>query len=499
MKALKAGNVLVAGILLATLFLAGCLRTESGPKACALDAKICPDGTAVGRMGPDCEFAPCPNASVAQPNVPNASQANQSVACGYCQYPENGSCVSYQCCADADCGANSSCSGHRCTLRQGCRYGNPPCGENEECANNACALRKGCAYGNPPCPANASCSNNACVLKSGCQYGNPSCGANYDCIGNGCVLKPGCAYGNPGCDADHDCIANQCVLKAGCQYGNPKCDTNLYCVNNQCVNKQCVVPSGLADYSVNISGEGNSSAIYDARTVPGSPIRVVCQDPCPVSDLLLNRKYAALEKSVGDLTSITGTAFVGKYTPIDFHYTSDNVCGDYKPGDTGYYAHGADGRGYACLFFHEKSSLVAPFDENNACRQAGTLLEVHEATHALFDDTDVSYWIQENFAKTLSFYIGGYYKGGDADSDSSFVFGMSACDQRMKPYAPLSYELCRLYGIDVSSYRKAFTRMDSMRSSGQVVNDHDFKSILDGIAGQDTSQAFINANVTLVT
>lgn len=28
--------------------------------ACTLDAKICPDGTAVGRVPPSCEFAPCP-------------------------------------------------------------------------------------------------------------------------------------------------------------------------------------------------------------------------------------------------------------------------------------------------------------------------------------------------------------------------------------------------------------------------------------------------------
>ena len=29
-------------------------------KACTQDAKICPDGTGVGRVGPNCEFAPCP-------------------------------------------------------------------------------------------------------------------------------------------------------------------------------------------------------------------------------------------------------------------------------------------------------------------------------------------------------------------------------------------------------------------------------------------------------
>ena len=28
--------------------------------ACTMEAKICPDGSAVGRSGPNCEFAPCP-------------------------------------------------------------------------------------------------------------------------------------------------------------------------------------------------------------------------------------------------------------------------------------------------------------------------------------------------------------------------------------------------------------------------------------------------------
>lgn len=31
-----------------------------GGKACTEEAKICPDGSAVGRTGPNCEFAECP-------------------------------------------------------------------------------------------------------------------------------------------------------------------------------------------------------------------------------------------------------------------------------------------------------------------------------------------------------------------------------------------------------------------------------------------------------
>jgi hypothetical protein len=30
------------------------------PKACTMEAKLCPDGSAVGRSGPNCEFTPCP-------------------------------------------------------------------------------------------------------------------------------------------------------------------------------------------------------------------------------------------------------------------------------------------------------------------------------------------------------------------------------------------------------------------------------------------------------
>jgi len=34
--------------------------TGSTTIACTMDAKICPDGSAVGRVAPSCEFAPCP-------------------------------------------------------------------------------------------------------------------------------------------------------------------------------------------------------------------------------------------------------------------------------------------------------------------------------------------------------------------------------------------------------------------------------------------------------
>lgn len=34
------------------------------PIECTMDAKMCPDGSAVGRTGPNCEFAPCPGETI---------------------------------------------------------------------------------------------------------------------------------------------------------------------------------------------------------------------------------------------------------------------------------------------------------------------------------------------------------------------------------------------------------------------------------------------------
>lgn len=60
-------------ILFFILFLSGSFLTlnwyirnqelKNNQIACTADAKICPDGSAVGRIAPICEFAPCPTAS----------------------------------------------------------------------------------------------------------------------------------------------------------------------------------------------------------------------------------------------------------------------------------------------------------------------------------------------------------------------------------------------------------------------------------------------------
>jgi len=43
--------------------------TSTGGTACQTDAKVCPDGTSMGRSGPSCEFAACPLPNVELPQA----------------------------------------------------------------------------------------------------------------------------------------------------------------------------------------------------------------------------------------------------------------------------------------------------------------------------------------------------------------------------------------------------------------------------------------------
>lgn len=40
------------------------LPSSTTPVACTMEAKLCPDGSSVGRTGPKCEFSPCPEIKI---------------------------------------------------------------------------------------------------------------------------------------------------------------------------------------------------------------------------------------------------------------------------------------------------------------------------------------------------------------------------------------------------------------------------------------------------
>jgi len=64
MKELALGIVLILVVGIGGFLYRNVLERNAVPQpdatACTLDAKLCPDGQSVGRVGPSCEFSPCP-------------------------------------------------------------------------------------------------------------------------------------------------------------------------------------------------------------------------------------------------------------------------------------------------------------------------------------------------------------------------------------------------------------------------------------------------------
>lgn len=50
---------------------------DGGQVACTQEAKVCPDGSAVGRTGPNCEFAECPRIAVPPTPPPDLGRPDE--------------------------------------------------------------------------------------------------------------------------------------------------------------------------------------------------------------------------------------------------------------------------------------------------------------------------------------------------------------------------------------------------------------------------------------
>lgn len=62
---LLAGYIALALVIVGVVYTwKGLGNTDSGPVACTQEARLCPDGSTVGRTGPNCEFAQCPDAQL---------------------------------------------------------------------------------------------------------------------------------------------------------------------------------------------------------------------------------------------------------------------------------------------------------------------------------------------------------------------------------------------------------------------------------------------------
>jgi len=141
------GVLIIIVILVVMAALIGKRQVKNAPgnvvppgktRACTEEAKLCPDGTSVGRTGPNCDFAPCPN-MINEKNI-------------------------ISCKANDDCivtftAENSCCSGCTPEIINRQIFNKREQWKKKNCANVDCGWQE-------PCPQNdyfiAACKNNIC-------------------------------------------------------------------------------------------------------------------------------------------------------------------------------------------------------------------------------------------------------------------------------------------------------------------------------------------------
>ncbi|MGV8141238.1 MAG: hypothetical protein ACP5NW_02225 [Candidatus Woesearchaeota archaeon] len=97
---MKINSIILFVSIFSILLLVGCSVPE-GPKACTEEAKICPDGSAVGRTGPNCEFQECPELEL-EANECSADERGKTdcadtyePVCGW--FNDSIKCIKYPC------------------------------------------------------------------------------------------------------------------------------------------------------------------------------------------------------------------------------------------------------------------------------------------------------------------------------------------------------------------------------------------------------------------
>jgi len=80
------GLALIGGLIFAAIKIG--VPNKPWERACTEEAKICPDGSAVGRMGPNCEFAPCPTQAIADETANWKTYSNEEYNFEF-EYPSN--------------------------------------------------------------------------------------------------------------------------------------------------------------------------------------------------------------------------------------------------------------------------------------------------------------------------------------------------------------------------------------------------------------------------
>lgn len=223
------------------VILTACAPQTPRATVCTLDAKICPDGTAVGREGPNCDFAACPNSTDTQATTFKEYKSQDPEMCKAMRFTCNGGAYFSD---ETGCGcilehANS-------TVTQCSNESSPVCGwagENIKCVAYPCAqtysnlclasVADNVAYTTPgECPAVGSPPINAMPVKK----------EAFDCTeprSQACTLEyvPVCGQKNDGTSSTYGNKCEACADSSVISYTQDACATDFAMYSYQ--PKQC--------------------------------------------------------------------------------------------------------------------------------------------------------------------------------------------------------------------------------------------------------------------
>ncbi|MCX6708748.1 MAG: hypothetical protein NTW67_03850 [Candidatus Woesearchaeota archaeon] len=192
------------------------------PVACTEEAKLCPDGSAVGRTGPNCEFAPCP--------VPKLGSADLHWQCedgSWSVSPEN--CFENKCISKDDCQllevSFTPCSPYKIATPKSVHKA--PVFSAKKCD----ALGR-CSIMSPECAApeslpvitDVACESNRCITLPK----DVRCSSDADCVPADCCHAIACVSKSQA----PQCAGMMCTME--CRGGTLDCGGSCGCKEGKC-------------------------------------------------------------------------------------------------------------------------------------------------------------------------------------------------------------------------------------------------------------------------
>lgn len=256
--------------------------------SCTADAKVCPDGSTVGRVAPSCNFAACP--------VVNQCPSGSYLSNGACITCPNGVAVSPSL---AGCQVNNPTCPSGTTLINGtCQINTTVCPTGTTLINNGT-----CQINQTTCPSGSTLINGVCqvsttVCPSGTTLVNGTCQINgTQCPAGSTLINGICQINNTACPAGSTlingvCQVNQTVCPNGstlingvCQINQTTCPSNSTLINGVC-QAPITCPTGTTYQNGSCLGYGTTVCPLGSTLING--VCQINQTACPSGSVFIN-------------------------------------------------------------------------------------------------------------------------------------------------------------------------------------------------------------------